>query len=68
MNNVEINKNMKLSEHITLGEMTVTKVKTKDGNIPSHVAIENMKRLCEWLEHLRVRPKENRRKIKFIQT
>ena len=53
MNNVEINKNIKLSEHMTLGEMTVTKVKTKDGNIPSHVAIENMKRLCVWLEHLR---------------
>ena len=53
MYNVEINKNIKISEHISLGEMTVTKVKTKDGNIPSHVAIENLKRLCEWLEHLR---------------
>lgn len=53
MNNVEINKNIKLSEHISLGEMTVTKVKSKDGNIPSHVAIENLKRLCGWLEHLR---------------
>ena len=53
MDKVEINKNINLSEHITLGEMTVTKVKTADGNIPSHVAIENMKRLCGWLEHLR---------------
>ena len=44
---------MNLSEHFTLGEMTVTKVKTADGNIPSHVAIENLKRLCGWLEHLR---------------
>ena len=42
-----------LSPHFTLGELTVTDVKTKDGNIPSHVAIENLKRLCEWLEHLR---------------
>ena len=42
-----------LSPHFTLGEMTVTKVKTADGNIPSHVAIENLKRLCGWLEHLR---------------
>lgn len=31
----------------------MTKVKTADGNIPSHVAIENMKRLSGWLEHLR---------------
>ena len=53
MNNVEINKSIKLSEHFTLAEMTVTKVKTADGNIPSHVAIENLKRLCGWLEHLR---------------
>ena len=53
MNQVEINKSIKLSEHFTLGELTVTDVKTKDGNIPSHVAIENLKRLCEWLEHLR---------------
>ena len=32
---------------------TKTKYKTKDGNIPSHVAIENLKRLCGWLEMLR---------------
>lgn len=31
MNIVEINKNMKLSEHISLGEMTVTKVKRNGG-------------------------------------
>ena len=53
MDKVEVNKQIKLSEHFTLGELTVTNVKTKDGNIPSHVAIENLKRLCEWLEHLR---------------
>ena len=53
MNNVEINKSIKLSEHFTLGELTVTSVKTADKNIPSHVAIENLKRLCKWLEHLR---------------
>ena len=44
---------MKLSQHFELGELTKTSVKTKDGNIPSHVAIENLKRLCVWLEHLR---------------
>ena len=54
MNKVSINKDMHLSEHITLGEVTKTSVKTADGNIPSHVAIENLKNLCEnWLEDLR---------------
>ena len=53
MNVVEINKKEKLTEHFTLGEMTKTSYKTKDGNIPSHVAIENLKRVCRWLEMLR---------------
>ena len=54
MKEVSINKDMKLSEHFTLGELTKTKYQTKDGNIPSHVAIENLKNLCEnWLEDLR---------------
>ena len=54
MEKVEINKGMKLSPHFTLGELTKTSHKTADGNIPSHVAIENLKNLCEnWLELLR---------------
>ena len=53
MNNVEINKQAKLSQHFTLGELCKTSVKTKDGNIPSHVHIENLKRVCSWLEMLR---------------
>ena len=54
MNKVSINKDMHLSEHITLGEVTKTSVKTADGNIPSRVHIENLKNLCEsWLEDLR---------------
>ena len=53
MGTVSINKKEKLTEHFTLGEMTKTSYKTKDGNIPSHVAIENLKRLCGWLEMLR---------------
>ena len=54
MEKAELNKTMHLSEHITLGEVTKTSVKTADGNIPSHVAIENLKNLCEnWLEDLR---------------
>ena len=49
-----INKNMKLSEHFTLGEMTKTSYDTLDKNIPSRVAIENLRNLCEnWLEDLR---------------
>ena len=54
MKEVEINKDVKLSEHFTLGELCKTSYHTMDGNIPSHVAIENLKNLCEnWLEDLR---------------
>ena len=77
MNEVKINKSMKLSEHLaspseaalsqiselngirlsphfTLGELTKTSYDTLDKNIPSRVAIENMKNICEnWLEDLR---------------
>ena len=64
MNNVEINKQARLSEHFTLAEMCKTSAKTQDGrsaqgdallakNIPSHVHIENLRRLCSWLEMLR---------------
>ena len=35
--------------------MCKTSAKTADGNIPSHVHIENLKRLCSWLERLRKR-------------
>ena len=35
--------------------MCKTSAKTADGNIPSHVHIENLKRLCRWLERLRKR-------------
>ena len=45
---------MHLSEHFSLGEVCKTSHKTADGNIPSHVAIENLKNICEnWLEDLR---------------
>ena len=53
MGTVSINKKERLSQHFTLGELCKTSFKTKDGNIPSHVAIENLKRLCTWLEILR---------------
>ena len=55
MNKVSINEQAKLSPHFTLGELTKTSYITADGNIPSHVAIENLKRLCGWLEILRER-------------
>ena len=56
----------RLSPHFTLGELCKTSAKTQDGrsaqgdallakNIPSHVHIENLKRLCGWLELLRSR-------------
>ena len=51
---ISLNKDAKLSQHFSLGELTKTKHVTEDGNIPSHVAIENLKRICEnWLEDLR---------------
>ena len=54
MNKVEINKEMKLSPHFTLGELCKTSYHTTDGNIPSRQAIENLKNICvNWLEDLR---------------
>ena len=51
MNNVEINKQAKLSQHFTLGELTKTNTNIK--NVPNEVQVENLKRLCGWLEMLR---------------
>ena len=48
-----MNKQARLSQHFTLGELCKTSAKTADGNIPSHVHIENLKRQCRWLERLR---------------
>ena len=57
MNQVSMNKSTHLSEHFTLGEVTKSR-HTEVYNIPSHVAIENLKRVCAWLEELRVRAKK----------
>ena len=43
---------MKLTEHFTLEEMTKRKNLTLD-NTPTGEALENMKRVCRWLEMLR---------------
>ena len=55
MNEVSLNKQAKLSPHFTIGELCKTSYHTSDGNIPSRVAIENLKRICGWLEILRAR-------------
>ena len=44
---------MKLSEHMTLAELT--KTNTGIENVPSEAQVENLKRLCRWLERLRKR-------------
>ena len=48
-----VNKELKLSPHFSLGELCKTSVNSLDGNIPGREEIENLKRLCPWLEELR---------------
>ena len=42
---------MKLSEHFTLAELTKTSVMIE--NVPNEAQVNNLKRLCGWLERLR---------------
>lgn len=50
---VTINKEAKLSQHFSLGELTKTSVKGID-NVPPHAAVLNLRNLCvNWLEMLR---------------
>ena len=42
---------IKLSEHFTFAEMTRTN--TRIENVPNEAQVENLKRLCNWLERLR---------------
>ena len=49
---VQLNSKANLSEHFVLGEFTRSKY-PEVYNIPSHEAIANLKRLCQWLEGLR---------------
>ena len=58
MNQVELNKQAKLSEHFSLGELTRSKSHPEVYNIPSRQVIENLKRVCVWLEALRERYNE----------
>ena len=49
----EINNQTKLSEHFSLGELT--KTKTGIENVPNEEQVDNLKRVCGWLEQLRRR-------------
>ena len=42
-----------LSEHFKLAELTKTNTGIK--NVPNEVQVNNLKRLCKWLEQLRLR-------------
>ena len=46
---------LRLSPHFSLGELTRSKSHPEVYNIPSRVHIENLKRVCVWLEALRER-------------
>ena len=48
-----MNKQTNLSEHFSLAELT--KTKTGMENVPNEAQVENLKRLCRWLERLRRR-------------
>ena len=54
---------LKLSEHMTLAELC--KTKTRLSNVPNEEQIANLKRVCRWLEELRLRYNLNKKeKIK----
>ena len=53
MEKEEINKQARLSEHFGLAELTKTRVNME--NVPNEAQVENLKRLCRWLEQLRLR-------------
>ena len=48
-----MNKQTNLSEHMTLAELT--KTNTGIANVPNEAQVENLKRVCRWLERLRKR-------------
>ena len=47
------NEEMRLSEHFSLRELTKTSVNIE--NVPNEAQVENLKRVCRWLERLRKR-------------
>ena len=48
-----MNKQTKLSQHFSQGELTKTRVNIE--NVPNEAQVNNLKRLCRWLERLRLR-------------
>ena len=52
---IQLNSGAKLSPHFTLGELTKSSSHPEIYNSPSHEAIENLQRVCTWLEELRKR-------------
>ena len=48
---MEINKEARLSQHFTLGEMCKTSAKIE--NVPNEAQVANIRRLTRWLEMLR---------------
>ena len=62
MNEVTTNSNMQLSEHFVLGEFTKSNESKQDYD---ELFIEKNKYGRYWV-HFAVRPKENRRKIGFL--
>ena len=44
---------LRLTPHFTLGELTKTRVNIE--NVPNEAQVNNLKRLCRWLEKLRKR-------------
>ena len=53
ISNAVSNRQEKLSEHFTLRELT--KTKTGIENVPNEAQVENLRRVCRWLEQLRLR-------------
>ena len=43
----------RLSQHMTLGELCKTSVRME--NVPGVAQVENLRRVCRWLERLRRR-------------
>ena len=48
-----MNKQANLSEHFKFGELTKTSVNIE--NVPNEAQVENLRRVCRWLERLRKR-------------
>ena len=57
-----MNKQTNLSEHMTLAELC--KTNTGIANVPNEAQVENLKRVCRWLEQLRLRYNQMRNEVR----